>query len=392
MVFAMATTSFAQFPESTSMQIDFTAPEPDNFCQMSEYTLDSHDFEGDDNVTYWATNSGGKNHGFNLPAEPMSALVENPQYDEEDPFSMKKAYARRWWSFEYPGHQRETSLQIIDWPMEVIRVRATGAVVSAGRSNAIRTTIHTLFPRKVLPSVRFVHPAGKSSYFEVTLSTGETARFDGLTRKVISGAVSEVAAADGGLTPWGTYTPDPPEEDDEESNQDGLVAREDLLTVGPTPTPNPSQDVPVVVRSAPRSQSIPDAPELPVVAVISSPSPTPTPSPAPSIPMQTRLVYPSTVGDYAGAGLTLISPVTDADFRDPGHPITARTGSPDAACLKSARTAAQKKACSQCVLKSEDLWMSVSGDSYSCRIFKFPTDAAFDTYLRSQCGFGIPKI
>ncbi len=387
----MGSSASAQYPESTAVPIDFSTPQAQDACRMREYILEDRIFEHNDDIDYRATNAEGKIHSFTLEALPMSEQVPNPQYDDQDPFSMKKAYARRWWSFDFPGHQRETDLQIVDWPMEVIRNKATGEVVTAGRNDSIRVKMLTLFPRKVLPGIRFVHPEGKASFFEVTLSTGEIARFDALTRKPIGGVVSEVAAQDGGFTPWVAYTPDPPEEDESSELRSALFERSPLLM----PAPVPNSDGPVVVRSAPRTLPIPEAPELPFFPVAAdSPAPS-SPSASPSAgqaALQIRKVYPSTVADYTGAGLVVVSPVTNIDFRDPGNTVTVRTGSPDAACLRAARTTAQKTACSQCALKSDDLWSGFSGDGYSCTQFKFATDAEFDAYLRRKCGFGIPRI
>lgn len=83
--------------------------------------------------------------------------------------------------------------------------------------------------------------------------------------------------------------------------------------------------------------------------------------------------------NYSGKGVVVRVNARGADPRL-GTTATIMTGSPPADCPKG-------KKCDQCQVPSRELW-SQSG---AVR-FKFPTDAEFDQYLRSRCGFGLPVI
>lgn len=82
---------------------------------------------------------------------------------------------------------------------------------------------------------------------------------------------------------------------------------------------------------------------------------------------------------YSGKGVVVRVNARGADPRL-GTMATITTGSPAADCPKG-------KKCDQCQVPSKELW-SQSG---AVR-FKFPSDADFDRYLRSRCGFGLPVI
>jgi hypothetical protein len=82
---------------------------------------------------------------------------------------------------------------------------------------------------------------------------------------------------------------------------------------------------------------------------------------------------------YSGKGVVVRVNARGADPRL-GTTATITTGSPAADCPKG-------KKCDRCQVPSRELW-SQNG---AVR-FKFPTDAEFDQYLRSRCGFGLPAI
>jgi hypothetical protein len=82
---------------------------------------------------------------------------------------------------------------------------------------------------------------------------------------------------------------------------------------------------------------------------------------------------------YSGKGVVVRVNARGADPRL-GTTATITTGSPPADCPRG-------KKCDQCQVPSKELW-SQSG---AIR-FKFPTDAEFDHYLRTRCGFGLPVI
>lgn len=82
---------------------------------------------------------------------------------------------------------------------------------------------------------------------------------------------------------------------------------------------------------------------------------------------------------YSGKGVLVRVNARGADPRL-GTTATITTGSPAADCPKG-------KKCDVCQVPSKELWTQ----SGAVR-FKFPTDAQFDQYLRTRCGFGLPVI
>jgi hypothetical protein len=82
---------------------------------------------------------------------------------------------------------------------------------------------------------------------------------------------------------------------------------------------------------------------------------------------------------YSGKGLVVRVNARGADPRL-GTTATITTGSPAADCSKG-------RNCDQCQVPSRELW-----NQNGAVRFKFPTDAEFDQYLRSRCGFGLPVI
>ena len=83
--------------------------------------------------------------------------------------------------------------------------------------------------------------------------------------------------------------------------------------------------------------------------------------------------------NYTGKGVVVRVNARGADPRL-GTTATITTGSPRGDCPKGTN-------CDQCQVPSRELW-SQSG---AVR-FKFSTDAAFDRYLRSQCGLSLPVV
>ena len=82
---------------------------------------------------------------------------------------------------------------------------------------------------------------------------------------------------------------------------------------------------------------------------------------------------------YSGKGVVVRVNARGADPRL-GTTATITTGSPAADCSKG-------RNCDQCQVPSRELW-----NQNGAVRFKFPTDAEFDQYLRSRCGFGLPVI
>lgn len=82
---------------------------------------------------------------------------------------------------------------------------------------------------------------------------------------------------------------------------------------------------------------------------------------------------------YSGKGVVVRVNARGADPRL-GTTATITTGSPTANCPKG-------KKCDQCQVPSRELWTQNGAIR-----FKFSSDADFDQYLRSRCGFGVPVI
>lgn len=82
---------------------------------------------------------------------------------------------------------------------------------------------------------------------------------------------------------------------------------------------------------------------------------------------------------YSGKGVVVRANARGADPRV-GTTATITTGSPFPGCAKG-------KNCDRCQVPSRELWTQ----NRAVR-FKFATDAAFDRYLRTRCGFGVPVI
>jgi hypothetical protein len=82
---------------------------------------------------------------------------------------------------------------------------------------------------------------------------------------------------------------------------------------------------------------------------------------------------------YGGKGVVVRVNARGADPRL-GTTATITTGSPAADCSKG-------RNCDQCQVPSRELW-----NQNGAVRFRFSTDAEFDQYLRSRCGFGLPVI
>jgi hypothetical protein len=81
--------------------------------------------------------------------------------------------------------------------------------------------------------------------------------------------------------------------------------------------------------------------------------------------------------NYLGKGVTVRADARGVDPRI-GGTATITTGTPATDC--------QGLACSQCQVPSKELWHQ--GGPVR---FKFSTDADFDRYISSRCGFSIPQ-
>jgi hypothetical protein len=81
---------------------------------------------------------------------------------------------------------------------------------------------------------------------------------------------------------------------------------------------------------------------------------------------------------YTGKGVVVRANSRGADPRLAAM-ATVTTGSPASDCAK-------QTGCDQCQVPAKELWNQTGGVR-----FKFPTDEEFDRYLRSRCGFGVPK-
>ena len=83
--------------------------------------------------------------------------------------------------------------------------------------------------------------------------------------------------------------------------------------------------------------------------------------------------------EYTGKGVTVRANSRGTDPRI-GTTALITTGSPVANCEKGA-------ACNRCAVPSKELW-----DQRGAVRFKFSTDLAFDRYLLTRCGFGLPAV
>jgi hypothetical protein len=82
---------------------------------------------------------------------------------------------------------------------------------------------------------------------------------------------------------------------------------------------------------------------------------------------------------YTGKGVTIRADARGADPRI-GAKSLITTGSPPQNCDKG-------QLCSQCEVPAKDLW-----EQTGAARFKFSTDADFDRFLLSRCGFGLPRL
>jgi hypothetical protein len=83
--------------------------------------------------------------------------------------------------------------------------------------------------------------------------------------------------------------------------------------------------------------------------------------------------------EYRGKGVAVRA---DARGKDPRMAATAviTTGTPPEQC-------GDRTICNRCEVKPQELW-----EQSGAARFKFPTDEAFDHFLRARCGFGVPKL